>query len=119
MSPYRECLAFGADFQDRKKGFLRDLDAADALHPLLPFLLLLEQLALPRDITAVTFREHVLSQRLDRLTRDDPAADRGLDGDLEHLPRNQLAHLRRQRPAAVVRRITMDDARERVDRLLV
>src|SRR5262245_54129580 len=32
--------------------FLRDLDAADALHPLLPFLLLLEQLALARDVAA-------------------------------------------------------------------
>src|SRR6476660_4710300 len=105
-------LAFGADFQHREKGLLRDLDAADALHPLLAFLLLLEQLALPRNVAAVTLREHVLPQRLDRLTRDDPAADRGLDRDLEHLPRNQLPHFRRQCPPAVIRRITMDDARE-------
>ena len=32
---------------------LGDLDAADLLHPLLAFLLALEQLALPRDVTAV------------------------------------------------------------------
>ena len=34
------------DLEHRQERFLRDLDAADALHPLLAFLLLLEQLAL-------------------------------------------------------------------------
>src|SRR4051812_49496552 len=35
------------------EGLLRDLDPADGLHPLLAFLLLLQQLALPRNVTAV------------------------------------------------------------------
>jgi hypothetical protein len=43
------------------------------LHALLAFLLLLEQLALARDVAAVALGEHVLAQRLDRLARDDAA----------------------------------------------
>ena len=48
--------------QHLDEGFLRDVDLADALHPLLTFLLLLEQLALARDVAAVAFRGHVLAQ---------------------------------------------------------
>src|SRR5687768_6880012 len=96
---------FHSNLEHGEKGFLRNLDPPDALHPLLPFLLLLEQLALPGDVAAVALGEHVLAQRLDRLARDDAIADRGLDRDLEHLPRDQLAHLRGQRPAAIVGRV--------------
>ena len=49
----------------------------------LPSFLFFEKLPLPRRITAVAFRGHVLPQRGDRLTGDDLAADRGLDRDLE------------------------------------
>src|SRR6059036_829960 len=88
--------------EDGEERLLRDLDAADPLHALLAFLLLLEQLALARDVAAVALGEDVLAHRLDRLARDDAAADRRLDRDLEHLPRDQLAHLRGEQPSARV-----------------
>src|SRR5947207_15706104 len=44
-----------ADAQHGQKRFLRNLDAAHALHALLAFLLLLEQFALARDVAAVAF----------------------------------------------------------------
>src|SRR5512145_453840 len=79
--------------QHREKRLLGDLDRADLLHALLPLLLLLQQLALARDIAAVAFRQHVLAQRLHILARDDMAADRRLDRDVEHLARNQGSQL--------------------------
>src|SRR5262245_4566710 len=92
-SLWRSCsFALGSHFQHGKKRFLRNLDLAHALHPLLAFLLFLEQLALAGDVTAVTLGEHVLPQRLDRLTRDDAAANGGLNRHFEHLARNQLTH---------------------------
>src|SRR3954469_271456 len=54
------------------EGLLGDLDPADHLHPLLAFLLLLEQLALAGDVTAVALGQHVLADRPDRLAGDDP-----------------------------------------------
>src|SRR5687768_18107711 len=57
-----------------------------------------QQLALAADVAAVALGEDVLAQRLDRLAGDDAPADRRLDGDLEHLARDQLAHLRGQGP---------------------
>src|SRR5262245_48031594 len=64
--------------QDREKGLLRDLHPADLLHPTLAFLLLLQQLALARDVAAVALGGHVLAHRLDGLPGDHAAADRGL-----------------------------------------
>ena len=84
-----------AEAEDGHEGFLRDLDVADHLHPLLALFLLLEQLALAGDVAAVALGEHVLAHRPDRLAGDDPAADRGLDRHLEHLARDQLAQLLR------------------------
>src|SRR3954471_8021292 len=95
-------LAIGSDFKDGEKRLLRDLHAADLLHPLLAFLLLFEQLALARDVAAVALGEDVLAQRLYRLAGDHAPADRRLNRDLEHLARDQLAHFRCQRPAALV-----------------
>src|SRR3954471_6294317 len=100
-----------------QKRLLRHLDATHALPPLLALLLLLEQLSLARDVAAVALREHVLPPRLDRLARDDPRADRSLDRDVEHLPRDLLAQLLDELPAAVVRELAVDDQRERVDRI--
>src|SRR5690348_15343159 len=61
--------------QCRDEGLLRHLHPADHLHPLLAFLLLLQQLALTGDVTAVALREYVLADRADRLPGDDPVAD--------------------------------------------
>src|SRR3546814_10706826 len=41
------------------EGRLRNLDLAELAHPLLAFLLLLQQLALARDVAAVALRGHV------------------------------------------------------------
>jgi hypothetical protein len=49
--------------------------AADHLHALLALLLLLEELALAGDVTAVALREHVLPHGADGLAGDDPGAD--------------------------------------------
>src|SRR3954471_6393452 len=74
---------------------LRHLDAAHHLHPPLALFLLLEQLALAGDVTAVALREHVLADRADVLAGDHPRPDCGLDRYLELLPRDELAQLRR------------------------
>src|SRR5262245_58727994 len=55
--------------------FLRDLDAAEALHSALALGLLLQQLALPGNVAAVALRQDVLAHRPDRLAGDDLAAD--------------------------------------------
>src|SRR3954452_1781024 len=88
-------------FEDGEEGFLRDLHVANLFHPLLTFLLTLQQLALSGEVAAVAFGRDVLSQRLDRCPRDDPGADRRLDGDLELLLRDELLHLDAQVAALV------------------
>src|SRR5262245_43751386 len=107
------------DLQERQEGLLRDVDRADALHPLLAFLLLLEQLPLARDVATVALREHVLAQRLHVRARDDLRADCRLDRDLELLARDKLLHLARELLAARERLLAMDDERERVHRVPV
>src|SRR5680860_553442 len=72
---------------------LGDLDAADHLHPLLALLLLLQQLTLAGDVTAVALGQHVLADRADRLARDDARADRGMHRHLDLLARDELAEL--------------------------
>jgi hypothetical protein len=47
--------------QHFNKGFLRNVDAANAFHPFLSFFLLFQQFSFSRDIAAVTFRGHVLA----------------------------------------------------------
>src|SRR5436305_3825834 len=79
-----------ADVQHGEERLLRHLDGADLLHPLLALLLLLEQLALARDVAAVALREHILALGLHGLARDHARADRRLDGDVEELPRDLL-----------------------------
>src|SRR6185437_836263 len=106
----------GGDFEDSEEGFLRDIHATDALHALLAFLLFFEELALARDIAAVAFGEHVLANGADRLAGDDTAADGGLNGHLEHLPRNQFPQAGDQLAAALVGLLAMADDRERVHR---
>src|SRR5215831_11519760 len=101
IAPFRSL--FLPHLQYRQKGFLGDLDAADALHALLAFLLLLEQLALAGNVAAVALGEHVLAHRPYRLACDDAAPDRRLDRHLEHLTRNQLAHLGGERAASRIR----------------
>src|SRR5574340_408130 len=95
--------SLAARLQHGQERLLRDLDAADGLHPLLAGLLLLEELLLAGDVTAVALGEHVLPERLDRLARDDLRADRRLHGDVEHLAGDQRTQLRRDLAPAVRR----------------
>src|SRR5271165_1379953 len=106
-----------ADLEDRQKRLLRDVHLPDALHPLLALFLLFEQLAFARNVSAVALGDDVLADRRDGFARHDLRADRRLDRYLEHLPRNQLPHLRYQRAPAIVSEVAMDDDRERIDRL--
>src|ERR1700748_3810467 len=79
--------------QRGNEGFLRDVDLAELPHLLLAFLLLLQNLALARDVAAVAFGGGVLAPRPGGFTRNPFAADRRLDRDLEHVRRDQLFHL--------------------------
>src|SRR3569833_2711651 len=80
-------------FQHRHKRRLRYLHVAYLAHAFLTFLLLIEQLAFTRNITAVTFGRHVLTQGLHRFTGDDLGADGCQYDDLELLTRQQLFQL--------------------------
>ena len=95
----------------------RYLDPADHLHSLLALLLLLQQLALAGDVTAVALGEDVLAHRPDVLAGDHARPDRRLDRHLELLPRNQLPQLGRHRDAVAVGLVLVDDRAERVDLL--
>ena len=64
--------------------------APDRLHTLLAFLLLLQQLALTGDITAVALGKHVLAKGLDVLAGNNARAHRGLDRDFELLARDEF-----------------------------
>src|SRR5919197_1330579 len=107
------------NLQDRQERFLRDLDRAHLLHPLLSFFLLLEQLALAGHVAAVALGRDVLAQRADRLAGDHFGADGGLDHDLEQLPRDQLAQLLGHLLAPLVRLVPVDDDGKRVHRVAV
>ena len=52
-----------ADLEYGQKGLLRDVHFADALHALFSFFLLFQELALARDVSAITLGRHVLSER--------------------------------------------------------
>ena len=60
-----------AELEHGEERLLGDLDAADLLHAPLALLLLLEQLALARDVAAVALGHHVLAEGLDGLAGDD------------------------------------------------
>lgn len=57
--------------QRGEEGFLGDVDLAVGAHPLLAFLLLLQQLLLAGDVAAVAFGGHVLAHGGDGLAGDD------------------------------------------------
>src|ERR1039457_5704705 len=107
-------IALLPDLEQGHESLLRNLDPSHLLHPLLAFLLLLEQLPLSRDIAAVPLGGDVLAQRLHGFPRDNLGADPGLNRHFEHLAWNQLAHLFAQRPAPFVGLVAMHDYRKRV-----
>src|ERR1035437_143313 len=82
-------VATSVKAEHRHEGLLGDLDIADALHPRFTRLLLLEELALARDVAAVALGDDVLAECRDRLACHALAADGGLGRDLEHLSGGQ------------------------------
>src|SRR5690349_12662976 len=80
----------GVHLECGDEGALRDLDLAELPHALLALLLLLQKLALARDVAAIAFGGDILGEGADGLAGDDPAADRRLDRNLEELARDQL-----------------------------
>src|SRR3954464_6784245 len=94
---------------------LRDLDAANVLHALFALFLALEQLSFAADIAAVALGQHVLALGLHGLPGDDAPADSGLDGDVEHLSRDQLAQPGRHLASVLCGLVTVHDRAEGVD----
>ena len=70
--------------------FLRNFYRTDLLHSFLSLFLFFQQFTLTGDIASITFRRHVFTDSLDRLTSDDLCAYRRLDSDIELLARDQL-----------------------------
>src|SRR3990172_9437021 len=105
--------------QHGEERFLRDLDPAQLLHALLPFLLPLEELPLAGDVAAVALGGHVLPERAHGLPRDHAAADGGLDDDLEELARDPGLELLGQRFPSLVGLVPVGDDRQGVDRVPV
>src|SRR3990172_284778 len=95
-----------------KKSLLRKLDAADLLHPLFAFLLLLKKFPFSRDIAPVALCGHVLAERLHGLAGNDLGPDRGLNDHLIELPRNNLFQALGKLPPAQRRLLTMRDQRQ-------
>src|SRR5271169_1728380 len=54
--------SFLAGLEDGEERLLRNFHAADGFHPFLAGFLLLEELALARNVAAVALRQHVLAQ---------------------------------------------------------
>src|SRR5215510_10585341 len=105
--------------EDGQEGLLRHFHLADLLHALLTLLLLLEELALARDVPAVALGGHVFAHGLDGFPGDDPAPHRGLDGHLVELARDDPAELLGQRLALLVGLVAMNDDGQRVHRIAV
>ena len=70
-------------FKNCHEGFLRNIHRPHALHALFAFLLLFQELALAGDVAAVAFGGDVFADGFDGFSRDDLAADGGLEGNFE------------------------------------
>ena len=91
------------------EGVLGDFDAADGLHALFALLLLLEELALSRDVAAVALGGDVFAEGTDGFSGDDLGADRRLNRDFVLLLRDDLLQLRSEGAAEVVRLVFVND----------
>src|SRR4030095_3398817 len=111
------CRTLVVDFEDCKKRLLRNLYFADSLHTLLALFLLLQQLALSGDVAPIALGDHVLAKSLHRFAGDYLAPDSSLNWNLEELPRYQLPHFFHQRASPRIRKLAVDDQRQRIDRL--
>src|SRR5687767_4314852 len=110
-------LPAAANFEHGQERFLRDFHSTNSLHPPLALFLLFEKLAFTRDVAAVALGEHVLPDGGDVLSRDHLVADGGLQRNLEHLARNQLAEPGDQGAATFLRELLVHDHRQCIHRL--
>src|SRR5258708_28802943 len=117
FSPAIEGSGLVAHLEGGDEGGLRNLHLAELAHPLLALFLLVQQLALAADVAAVALGEHVLAHGLHGLPRDDAAADRRLDRDLEELARDQVLEPLAERAAAALRLAAVHHERKRIHRL--
>ena len=99
-----------------EEGFLRAVHLADAFHTAFAFFLLFEEFAFARDVAAVALGENVFAYGSYGFAGDDTAADRGLNGNFKHLPRDQFAEARHQLAAAFVSLFAVADHGQRVHR---
>src|SRR6202023_144300 len=79
--------------------------------------LLLQELALARDVTPVTFGKDILAHRRHGLASDDLATDGSLYGHFEELTGNQLAQPLGQASALLAGSVTVHDGTERIHAL--
>src|ERR1700681_1673289 len=98
--PRNDAATSHIHLQGGDERLLRDVDLPELAHALLAFLLLVEKFSFTRGVAAVAFGGDVLAEGAHSLARDDLAADRGLDRDLEHVRRDQLLELLRHGAAA-------------------
>src|SRR3712207_1660371 len=93
LSRRRRLARVVAELVHGEEGVLRDLDAADLLHPLLALLLALEQLALAGDVAPVALGRDGLAEGLHGLAGDQLRADGGLVRLVVLLARDLLAQV--------------------------
>src|SRR5687768_7991638 len=86
----KRCVKLIVEFQYRQESFLRNFYVSDLAHTFLTFFLLLEQLTLTADITAITFCSNIFTHRADVFTRYYFSANSSLYSYLELLPWKQL-----------------------------
>ena len=85
------------DLQDRQERILGYFDTSHLFHAFFTGFLLLKQLFLTRDITAITLGSHIFTQCLDIGSRQNLPPDRGLNSDVKHLSRNEFLHFTGER----------------------
>ena len=98
---------------------MRHVHAADGLHALFAFFLLLEQLALTGNIAAVALRKHVLAQSPDVLASNNAGADSCLHGDFELLSGDEFLEALRHAQTVGVGLVLVDDRTESVNSVSV
>ncbi len=102
-------------FEDLNEGVLGDVHLAEGFHLGLTLFLLLEEFALSGDVAAVAFGGDVFAHGADRFPGDDVATNRGLDGDNEHLGRDDFLEFGSEFATAVDGFVAVNDGGEGFD----
>ena len=105
--------------ENREESFLRNLYRSYLLHTFFARFLLLEKLALTRDIAAVTFCRYILPYLPHRFAGNDLGADSRLDSDVELLTGDELLELLTHPASEPHGIVGMSESGESVDTLAV